>query len=457
MKIPDDAAAEEDRMYESVLNAVFNTEKKDYPSYVGGVKIASGRSFDVSSPIDRTIIFGRFQEPDEGLVDRAVEAAGEAYDLWSEVSPAERAGYFETANDYIKKQRYRLAGILTLNTGMVRKDALEEVDRLIEIIDDACAFVREGECGDPAGVWGVITSYNSPLAAPMGFAISAMIEGNTVVMIPSGLVPMPVYSLYNILETVRLPAGVLNLIADRTDASAKALANSTELEGIAFSGSGELAEDMMFMQMNEDLAFVNETKGMNPILVYKPANMKEAARLVVDSMVLYSGQRADATSKVVVTADESDAFQRALLLELKSIKVGDPTEKETTMGPVISEKDLERLLCAAESYRDNLLFGGKRLKGEFLGNGYFVTPAVFTGLPEEYDLNNMDNSLPVLSIQIARDLEDAVELINSSEFGVSAGIITKDESAADFFLGNVLAENVFINDSSRVVGTAPNV
>ena len=403
MKNPDDAVAEDDRMYENVLNAVFNTEKKDYPSYVGGVKIASGRSFDVSSPIDKTIIFGRFQEPDEGLVDRAVEAAGEAYDSWSGISPAERAVFFETANYFFMYQLYMLAWILTLSTGMVRKDALEEVDRLIEIIDDACAFVREGECGDPAGVWGVITSYNSPLAAPMGFAISAMIEGNTVVMIPSGLVPMPVYSVYSILEMVRLPAGVLNIITDKTDASAKALADSTELEGIAFSGSGVLAEDMMFMQMNEDLAFINETKGMNPILVYKPASMKEAAKLVVDSMVLYSGQRTDATSKVVVTADEADSFQRAL------------------------------------------------------ENGYFVTPAVFTGLPEEHDLNNMDNSLPVLSIQIAQDLEDAVELINSSEFGASAGIITKDEGAADFFLGNALAEIVFINDSSRVVGTAPKV
>lgn len=457
MNIPEDAATEEDRMYEGALNAVFNIEKKDYPSYIGGLKVASGRSFDVVSPIDRTIVFGRFQEPEEGLTDKAVEAAAKAYVSWSETSPAERAGYFETALDFIRKQRYRLAGILTLNAGMIRKDSLEEVDRLIEIIKDTCAFVREGECDDPTGVWGVITSYNSPLAAPMGFAISAMLKGNTVVLAPSGLVPMPVYSVYSILETAHLPGGVLNLITDKNGTSAKALAENTELAGIAFSGSGVLAEDMMFTQMNVDLDFINETKGMNPIFVYKPAHMKEAAKLVVDSAFTYSGQRMDSTSKVVVTADEADAFQRALLTELRNVKVGDPTDRESTMGPVISEKDMERLLCAAESYRDNLIFGGKRLRGEFLNDGYFVSPAVFVGLPEEHDLNNMDNSLPILSIQVAQGLEDAVELINSSEFGVSAGIITKDSAAAEFFLGNVLAEEVFINDSSRVVGPAPKV
>ncbi len=457
MNVPENAATEEDNMYEGALSAVFNIEKKDYPSYIGGLKIASGKSFDVVSPIDRTIVFGRFQEPEEGLVGKAVEAAEKAYAPWSQTSPAERAGYFETANDFIRKQRYRLAGILTLNAGMTRKDSLEEVDRLIEIIEDTCAFVREGECDDPTGVWGVITSYNSPLAAPMGFAISAMLKGNTVVLIPSGKVPMPVYSIYSILETARLPDGVLNLITDRNDTSAKALAGNIDLAGIAFSGSGILAEDMMFMQMSVDLDFINETKGMNPIFVYKPANMKEAAKLVVDSAFTYSGQRMDSTSKVVVTADEADAFQRALLSELKGLNVGDPTDKESTMGPVISEKDMERLLCAAESYRDSLIFGGKRLKGEFLDNGFFVSPAVFVGLPEEHDLNNMDNSLPILSIQLAQGVEDAVELINSSEFGASAGIITKDSDAAEFFLGNVLAEEVFINDSSRVVGPAPKV
>lgn len=78
MNIPEDAATEEDRMYEGALNAVFNIEKKDYPSYIGGLKVASGRSFDVVSPIDRTIVFGRFQEPEEGLTDKAVEAAAKA-------------------------------------------------------------------------------------------------------------------------------------------------------------------------------------------------------------------------------------------------------------------------------------------------------------------------------------------------------------------------------------------
>ena len=449
------ADSEEDRLFESAIDLVLSNGKRDYPSYIGGFKVASGNQFQVCSPVDKSIIFGSFQEPEDGLTDRAVVVAGDAFKTWSKKSVDERTEIFDKVLEAIEKQRYRLAAIVSLSVGMKKDDALAEVDRLIEVIAKACDDIEE-KSGKPTGIWAILTSHNSPLAAPMGYACAAMIAGNTVVMIPSVRAPVPVYAMYDILEDAGLPGGVLNIIVDRsmkfkctTD-----LSNNPEVAGIVAAGSGQRMEDLMFLQMNDELRFINEIKGMNPIFVYKPSNMKEAAKTVLDSAFSFMGQRLDSCSKVVVLENEQKAFIDAIVAEAKNIKITDPNESDAFAGPIISERKVEEFTDLVDELKGNIIYGGKKVKDILTENGYYVTPAIVMGLDEEHDLNNMDSALPILSIQVVEDLETAIDIINCTEYGMCAGIITKDSSVAERFVKEINADEVFINDPSNIIGVA---
>ena len=189
---------EEDAAFAKAIDVVLSTGKSDYPSYIGGLKVASGMSADVFSPIDNTIIFGTYQEPEEGLVERAVSVAKEAFAKWSKVSVDERISIFEKVVAKIEQQRFRLAAMVSISVGMDKTCALEEVDTLVSVIRNACSDLKKKD-GKAQGVWAVLSSYNSPLAAPIGYASVAILAGNTVVMTPSVHSTLPVYYMYNLL------------------------------------------------------------------------------------------------------------------------------------------------------------------------------------------------------------------------------------------------------------------
>jgi acyl-CoA reductase-like NAD-dependent aldehyde dehydrogenase len=372
---------------------------------------------------------------------------------WSKTDPAKRAGIFETALDTIRKQRYRIAAAVTLSSGMTREDSIYEAERLIEVIEDGIGRIREGVKGKPIGTWAVISEYNSPLAAPMGYAISAMLAGNTVVMIPPKECPFPAYMIYDILSTV-LPDGVFNLIYDPRGKATKNLMENENIKGIVATGRGDKFEDMMFAAVNDDLKVVSEFKGMNPMLIYRPASMQAAADAAILSAFGYSGQRMDSCSKVVIIAGEQKMFIDHLLVAAKRMVIGDPAEKGTFAGPVISKENMEKFLEIVKGSKDNLVFGGKRITNEVTEAGNYVMPAIFVGLPGDHTLNIMDHSLPILSVQVANDLDEAMELVNDCEFGSSMGIISKDERVVERFIGEAGSDVVYVNATSDTVGVA---
>ena len=447
------SADRRDMMFDGALNSVLQTDKRDYPCYVGGLKVASGNEYVVKSPIDQSIHFGRFQEPEPDLSARAVDVANAAFTSWSKTDPLTRAGIFETVLDTIKRQMYRIAASVTLSAGMTRNESLYEVERLIEVTEDGIQRIRSGVKGKPMGTFAIISEYNSPLAAPVGYAVSAMIAGNCVIVIPPKECPFPAYMLYDIFSKL-LPDGVLNLIFDAGGRATSALADNEDIKGIVATGRGDRFEDLMFSAVNDDMVFISEFKGMNPLVVYRPSSMQAAADITIDSAFRYSGQRIDSCSKAIITTNEQKQFLDYLLASSKKMIIDDPAEKDTFTGPVISQENLDAFLKIVKENKDNLIFGGKRISNEITGSGYYVMPAIFFGLPEDHILNEMDHSLPILSVQLANDLDEAIEMANGCEFGLSSGILSKDEKVVERFLGEAGSDTVYVNGSSGAIGTA---
>ena len=134
--------------------------------------------------------------------------------------------------------------------------------------------------------------------------------------------------------------------------------------------------------------------------------------------------------------------------------IDDPAEPGTDMGPVISKAVYDRFDILVDENIDYLIYGGKRVMNDLTGAGYYTTPAIFVGAPEDEDINNMDSSVPVLTVQIVEGLDAAIDAINCSEYGLSAGIITKDDAVADQFIREINADEIFINDPSNIIGAA---
>lgn len=448
---PDLQTTDEGREYEKMIDQVLGGEKRDFPSYYGGMKVASGTDFIVSSPIDDSITYGRFQEPEEGIMAEAVEAAKKAFETWSEVPVSERAAYFEKYLTLLKARRLYYAAMVTVSSGMVREDAVSEVDSLIAAVEGILADAASHK-GKPLGVWAVISAHNSPMASPVAYAVAAMVAGNTVVMNPSKHCPLPVYSFYESMERYGLPDGVLNLVVDRKDESTEALANDMRVVGIAASGSGDRLEDLMFLQVDDELRFINDIKGMNPAIVYRPADMKAAAKAVVESAFAFSGQRLYSCSKVIVTAEDQKRFMGAVSEIMKDLRIGDPVDDTTFAGPIIS-KD------AAKRFRDlateNMPFTISKAPAAMdVASDLYVSPIVVSGLDDENDLCFMDSGLPVLNVKVVESLDRAFEEIQDTECGLSAGIFAKDPKVIARFKDEVDVPKRYVNESSRSLAAA---
>lgn len=447
VEIPDFQTTEEGRQYEKEIMTVLQGQKKDFPSYFGGFKIASGNEFPVFSPIDESIKFGIFQEPEEGIMVEAVTAAVKALDSWSATPIEQRADYFDKVCKVIKARRSFYAASVTVSSGMVRQDAYAEVDRLIEVIEKAVEDSKTLGRKRPVGVWAVLSAHNSPFASPVGYAVAAMIAGNTVIMNPSKYCPVPVYMFYELTEKYGLPGGVLNLVVDRKDASTEELANDMRVTGIAATGSGERLEDLMFLQVDDELKFINEIKGMNPAIIYRPSDMKAAVRDVIDSAFSYSGQRLHSCSKVIITADDQKKFMEVMSENMKDLRIGDPVDDTSFAGPLISMDAAKRFTQLAT---ENMPFTVAKAAPIFDAPGKnYVSPIVLSGLDEENDLNFMDSGLPILNIKVVENIDVAFEELEDTECGLSAGLFCKDPKIIERFKKDVDVPYKYINESSR--------
>ena len=436
--------AYDEHKFEIAFQSVLQMEKKDYPSYIGGFKVASGNDFIVKSPIDNTIDFGHFQEPEDGITDTAVEAALKAYESWSMVEVSERVKYFEKALEMICAQRYRLASIVVLSAGMIRCEALAEVDRLIDIIQTECDRTKVLK-GKSMGVWAIVTTHSSPLAAPAGFAVAAMLGGNSVIVMPSVYCPLPVYAVYEILVKAGLPDGVMNLIVDRKEKTQETLTNDPRLAGVVASGSGKILDDMMFLQVDDEISFINEIKGMNPAIVYKPSDMKKTVKDIISSAFRYSGQSIYSTSKVILFMEDDQAFMDEFIEQMKNVRVDDPADPGATMGPMISEDNFKQLNETLKKVSNCVIMGGKKVSTEFTQNGSYVSPAVLIGLDDDDDLTYMDFGFPLLYIKVVPTIDEAFEELAYTECGQSAGIFTKDQKVIEKFLKDSEVPEVFVN------------
>ena len=295
------------------------------------------------------------------------------------------------------------------------------------------------ERAETDGVFAVVSPFNFPLALATGMSAAALITGNTVVFKPASDTPFTGLRLHEILHRAGIPVGVFNYVTGAGGEAGQELIESQDIDGMAFTGSREVGMEVLrrFHQARSRPSIV-EMGGKNACIVMPTANLEEAVEGVARAAFGMGGQKCSACSRVYVHQSIGKRFVEALVEKAKSLKVGDPADRATFLGPLINEAAVEKFKHAVKLGKKDgdVLCGGNVLdKGDFAG-GYYVQPTILRGLDRDSKWFDEEFFTPVVAVNDVRSLNEAIEMANRSQFGLTAGIFTQiEDEQREFFQG----------------------
>jgi aldehyde dehydrogenase (NAD+) len=429
--------------------------------YIGGewVDSHSNRSFASINPATEEVL-GRAPLGNREDVDRAVEAAEDAYVKWSSTPPPQRARVLFRAAEILREEKERLAALLTREMGKVLQEARGDVQEAIDIFeymagegrrlfghtttselkDKFCMTVRR-----PVGVFGLITPWNFPIAIPAWKIAPALICGNTMVFKPSSDTPLCAAELVKILERAGVPRGAVNLVTGSGGKAGSALVKSKRIKGISFTGSRDTG---MYILKNAGIKKIGlELGGKNPVIVMDDADLELALEGVVWGAFGTTGQRCTAASRVIVHESVKERFEKALVRKALNLKVGNGLSPDVDVGPLINKRALEKVNRYVEIGVDegaDLLCGGREVNRR----GFFYEPTVFSDAAGDMRIAQEEIFGPVVSLIEFQTLDEAIEIANSVRYGLSSSIYTESVRKAFKAIDGIEAGLTYVNAST---------
>jgi 1-pyrroline-5-carboxylate dehydrogenase len=452
--------------FDAAVERVREELGRSYPMLIGSEERSGTAEFEDRSPIDREIVVARFPVGTRQDVQDAVEAARAAFPAWRDLGWRRRLELMRRAAELISDRAYEYAALMSFEVGKNRLEALGDVEETADLLryysdemERNGGFVRPMGSLSPSehtrsilkphGVWAVISPFNFPMALAGGPAAGALIAGNTVVLKPSSDAPLMAYKFGEALRDAGVPAGVFNLVTGPGDSVGAELEENRGIDGLVFTGSYEVGMKL-YTGFTRDYPrpIITEMGGKNPAIVTARADLDEAAEGVMRSAFGFDGQKCSANSRVYVDRSVAREFVTTLVEKARDLTVGDPTKRQNWMGPVINEHALRKFTDAVADARrggGTLELGGEVLRGPETERGYFPTPTIVTGLPVTHRLFRDELFVPFLVVGEVDSLEQAVELANSTDYGLTAGIFSQDEAEIRRFLDAIQAGVVYVN------------
>ncbi len=437
-----------------------------HPNFVNGEPRQGDGEFEDRSPIDSSQILGWFAKGTRQDVRDAIVAARKAAPGWAGMPWRERVQLMRHAADLISERQMEYAALMCHEVGKNRLEALGDVEETADLIRYYCDQVEKhdgfdtpmGNLGDttvhtrsvlkPFGVFAVISPFNFPLALSGGPAGGALVAGNTVVFKPSSDAPLLGMKLYEVLRDAGLPAGVFNYVAGPGESVGAELQENDGIDGVVFTGSFEVGFNLYksFAKTFPKPVIV-EMGGKNPSIVSRHADLEEAAEGVMRAAFGFGGQKCSANSRCYVERPVHDEFVRLLVEKTHKIAIGDPLRRETWLGPVIDQRAVGRYETAAAEARQagTIAVGGERLTDGAYANGWYVTPTVATGVPTDHRLFRDELFVPFIVVGAVDSIDQALELANTNDYGLTAGFFSEDRAEIDHFLDKIQAGVVYVN------------
>ncbi len=423
---------------------------------------ATVTSHDPAAP---DTVVGELQQSTVADTERAITSAQSAQTTWANTPGPERGAYLRATAGRLEKRQDSLAELLSQEEGKTLSEAAGEVQRAIDIFyyyaekaadlggtikasssDATTLSVRKA----PVGVVAAITPWNYPIAIPAWKLAPALAAGNTVVFKPATNTGCIAEALVECLVESGLPDGVVNFITGRGSVVGEALATDERIDAISFTGS-EGVGDVVYQNAAPNQTRVQlEMGGKNPTVVMDDADVEQAAEIVAAGAFGVTGQACTACSRAIVHEDSYDAFVETLTSKADALALG-PGVDDPDMGPQSSASELEGTLEYIDIGRSEgatLETGGEVPTDDALDAGYFVEPTVFSDVDPEMRIAQEEIFGPVVAVIPVSDFEEAVDVTNGVEQGLSASIVTESLTHANRFVDETEAGVIKVNEKT---------
>lgn len=444
------------------------SEVPSYQMYIGGAWVDAEETYDITSPatgeISAHVAFGGVKDADAAVA--AAKAAHEA-GTWRRMSPEQRADVLDRIADSMEAKAELLAGLATAENGvtvrtagafhiglgianlrvfaaLARNFSMEQPNPMSPETEDSRAVIRR----EPIGVCAGIVPFNFPLVLAGWKVGPALAAGNTFVLKCDENTPLTLLELAKSAEEAGLPAGVLNVITGPGETVGDRLASHPDVRKIGFTGSTEVGKIVQRNAADNVKKVTLELGGKGPNILLDDANLDLAIDGSIFAFLMYSGQVCESGTRLLVPNSRKDEIVQRLITRLKDVRIGDPTDPATDMGPVASQDQkqrVERYIEIAAEEGATLAYQGRLPDGPMFDNGAWVAPLVYTDVTNDMRIAREEVFGPVLVVIGYDDDDEAVEIANDSDYGLSAGVWGSSERA--LAVANQLeAGTVWVND-----------
>ena len=426
----------------------------------GGWQTPSGQGIaDVINPATERAI-GRVPLGDGNDVEEAVRAARRAFKPWSQMASGVRAGYIQALVDQLRKRADEVAAIITLELGMptqwCRSVQVEgPIDGLAQYVDLAGLMDQVTEVGnslvirEAVGVCAFINPWNYPLHQLIGKLAPALASGCTVVVKPSQETPLHAFLLAEMIEEIGLPAGVFNLVSGAGSVVGEALASHPDVDMVSFTGSTGAGIRVARAAALSIKRVCLELGGKSALLIAEDADLPAAVRYGVQDVMINSGQTCTALTRMLVPVGRYAEAMEVALAEAQSLRLGDPSDPLTFIGPMCSASQRQTVLdyiALGQKEGALLLCGDGALDG--LERGFYVRPTIFANVDNRMRIAQEEIFGPVLCLIPYTTEAHAIEIANDSPFGLSSGVWAGSPERALRLARQIRAGQCFINGAA---------
>ncbi|MEB2278074.1 L-glutamate gamma-semialdehyde dehydrogenase [Bacillus sp. ILBB4] len=452
---------ENKKEFKKALETVQSQLGKDYPLVIGDELVTTDEKIVSINPSNKVEIIGRVSKTNQELAEKAMQTALSTFNTWKKENPEVRANILFRAADIIRRRKHEFSSYLVKEAGKpwneADADTAEAIDflefyarQMLKLKDGVPVQSREGEENKfnyiPLGVGIIISPFNFPLAIMAGTAAAAIVTGNTILLKPADATPVVAAKFVEVMEEAGLPKGVLNFIPGVTPEIGDYLVQHPKTRFVSFTGSREVGcriyEKASKVQPGQKWLkrVIAEMGGKDTVVVDKDADLDLAASSIVYSAFGFSGQKCSAGSRAVVHQDVYDIVLEKAVALTKTLKVGNPEDVSTYMGPVSHEASYNKVLSyiAIGKEEGRLMTGGEADDSK----GYFIQPTIFADVDEKARLMQEEIFGPVVAFCKARDFDHMMEIANNTDYALTGALLSNtpnhiERAKEEFHVGNL--------------------